>query len=542
MVMRIVCPNCGEEPLKGQRHVCKPREANGGGSNVPPAPAARPSSGITAADLGDTFRGGFGGGIQRRSAPQATPGAVCASVASLVSKSPSLWRSSRALVRCGGEDFVAALLAAAVNSGWHKDPKRALLSALSGRVANEAAKTVQEFWRSRYSAPTQRRPPRIQNGYQQLEVEAPQRRPGGVPRSMERVQSHQAPERQAAQSVATPRSASASPPVSAPKKPETPRNKSNPRPNGPRGVPMKPIQALMQRRQNQEQEETERKTKQLQETDERNAAARNAALAELGLPGRPPSGGARSMEAPGSEAMVLSLDTTCRPESGLQQLRMEDGGSAASDEQTQFRSTGQSSAPSTPRSAFFAGRQAACHEEAALVPLERRSSRPTMAPPMPEPAAARPSEGRQGERRSSRPPSAEGPKRSRSPASASRPAPSPRGNSSTPEQGSTPSATERLREHRERMKQRESGGSGGSADAASGRAGRQQGCSAVVAAGQGSWQQRIEARQRETQGMESQELEEKQKVAERSEKRSDAMRRVMERQAQRQQDVMVLEA
>jgi len=49
-------------------------------------------------------------------------------------------------------------------------------------------------------------------------------------------------------------------------------------------------------------------------------------------------------------------------------------------------------------------------------------------------------------------------------------------------------------------------------------------------------------RQREAQEMQVIEAEHKQKTAERSSRRNDAMRRVMERQAQRQQEVEELEA
>ena len=81
--MRIVCPNCGEEPQKGQRHICSSRVVD------VPSPE-KPTATARAA---------------RRPAVQvATPNVVCASLASLVSKNPGLWKSNRSLARCGGED------------------------------------------------------------------------------------------------------------------------------------------------------------------------------------------------------------------------------------------------------------------------------------------------------------------------------------------------------------------------------------------------------------------------------------------------------
>ena len=121
--MRIVCPNCGEEPQKGQRHLCRPKLA-------PEAPA-KPSP------------------IRSNRVPCATAGSMCASIASLASKNPGLWKSKRSLARSGGDDFVAALLfLAAEHESWTKNSKQALLFSLN-LVANEAAMALQRFWRSR---------------------------------------------------------------------------------------------------------------------------------------------------------------------------------------------------------------------------------------------------------------------------------------------------------------------------------------------------------------------------------------------------------
>lgn len=526
--MRIVCPNCGQEPLKGQRHVCKPQDLGSGvGQALSPSSVcgADAPPGLAIASAGASIRDS--GGIQRRVTTQSTPSTVCASIASLVSKSPSLWRSSSALARSGGEEFVAGLLAAAVSAGFHKDPKRAMISILSGRIADEAAAAVQAFWRSRCVGRVQpRRPPRYVQGYQQLEVAVPQHRHVVQPRTMASPRPSDGADQRAAQGSAAHRGEVASPSPQGgfalallspePRQPETPRNKSNPRPIAVRAVPINPIQALKLRRQQQLQEEAERKLKQLQKADERNAAARASAMAEWGAASRPPSpgmgphrdAGVGDADANLPDVDDNALDATYKP--GQQQPRSEAPGSAGSDVPTQFRSTGQFSIVSTPRSAFAGGRPpmlpAPAQEESA------KTLRPAMAPPV----AALPGAQRRGEgssastsrsdwKQSERPLSADGSQQS------------------TMDR----SATERLRE---RMRQR--GSSGGRAQSGGGGGSE---------AGKSAWRQKIEARQRETDELQTQELEERKVVAERSGKRSDAMRRVMERQAQRQQDVMVLE-
>ena len=131
-MMRIVCPNCGDEPQKGQRHICRP--------SVPVAPEDAPTLGGSDVKVSSMLV---------RRAPCATAGSMCASMASLASKNPGLWKSKRSLARCGGEDFVAALIfMAAGHDSWSKTPKRALLLAFHG-VATEAARALQRFWRCR---------------------------------------------------------------------------------------------------------------------------------------------------------------------------------------------------------------------------------------------------------------------------------------------------------------------------------------------------------------------------------------------------------
>ena len=119
-MMRIICPNCGDEPQKGQRHICRAQKA---------------------VEVVEEKR--------RRTAPCATASSMCASIASLATKNPGLWKSKRRLARTGGEDFVAALIfMAAGQADWNRDPKRTLMLVCND-VANEAAKALQQFWRQR---------------------------------------------------------------------------------------------------------------------------------------------------------------------------------------------------------------------------------------------------------------------------------------------------------------------------------------------------------------------------------------------------------
>jgi len=94
---------------------------------------------------------------------------------------------------------------------------------------------------------------------------------------------------------------------------------------------------------------------------------------------------------------------------------------------------------------------------------------------------------------------------------------------------SSPSATERLKE---RMRQREGQGS------TEPRRERER----ERSVGTSDWMDRIQGRKRETEEQEVMEADLKQKNSERSCRRNDAMRRVLERQAQRQQEVVQLEA
>jgi len=153
-MMRIICPVCGEEPQKGERHVCRAPPVA-----VPEQTELRRTTETAVAINVASSASGPSIGLQRRGLT-ATPGAVCASMASLVSKSPSLWKSGKALARSSGEEFVAGLLASAVGcGGWHKDAKRALVVALTGKVHGDAARALQDAWRKHAAA--RRPPPRV---------------------------------------------------------------------------------------------------------------------------------------------------------------------------------------------------------------------------------------------------------------------------------------------------------------------------------------------------------------------------------------------
>ena len=97
--MRIICPNCGEEPIKGQRHLCAAQPSPLG--VPPPAPVA---------PVGRAVGGTAPGGPPRERRPArgaVTAQSLCASVGSLATKNKGLWKSKRSLARCGGEDCTA---------------------------------------------------------------------------------------------------------------------------------------------------------------------------------------------------------------------------------------------------------------------------------------------------------------------------------------------------------------------------------------------------------------------------------------------------
>jgi len=420
-----------------------------------------------------------------------TPGALCASIASLISKSPGLWRSGKALARSGGEDFVAGLLATAVGfPDWHRNPKRALVCALAGRVAEEAARALQEFWRGRRQARSQlRHPPKVSHGYQQLSIA------NSRPR---------APMQEAT---------AAAPNAPAPRQPETPRNKSNPRPNQARGVPMNPIQAMKMRRAQQQQEAEEKRQQDLQAAEGERLQRGDSQPPTPKTP-RGPEGG---MLRRG----IVTIAT--------QELPSDEpgGGSSCSDAVPPCPSSS-----STPRAVGLFGRPpmppgSSGSDEpggAFSLPLERREYRRGAASPraslMSPRSVALQRSAVAADATSATTPNAAAAGRLTG------------GNSEARRVSSSasPSATERLRS---RLQQR---GENTSSDT------RRDVGSSPNADTAPSWKERIEMRQRQAEEHEYQEADLRQKLAERSCRRNDAMRRVMERQAQRQQEVIQLEA
>eukprot|EP00439_Symbiodinium_sp_Y106_P046970 s5241_g6.t1 len=178
---------------------------------------------------------------QRRTVPCATASSMCASIASLASKNPGLWKSSRSLARCGGEDFVAALIFTAAGlPTWSRDPKRTLLAALCGNVAHEAAKALQNFWRQsrrRTVSVYQPRPPKEPaNGYSTHRVDKASTHHGSfpTPKASPKVyfQDGEARRGRAQQSIGSEKNGTVPAPGAA--------KKSNPRPVQSRAVPMYP--------------------------------------------------------------------------------------------------------------------------------------------------------------------------------------------------------------------------------------------------------------------------------------------------------------
>jgi len=583
--MRIVCPSCGEEPKKGQRHYCK-GPASCAASAEPEPVGAKAGGGGPSGSLG----------TQRRSGgAAATPGVVCASIASLIAKNPALRRSGKALARCGGEDFVAGLLASAVGfAGWHRDPKRALLCSILGQVAEEAAKALQGFWRRYLDARAPRRPRVLgvaPGGYQQLALPAaPASRAPTATTSVSRpladvgVAVARPPlsgERRATsgeggrgrppaltqlagpgalhQAVAPKGggtsssgggsttcssgggSSSGAPPAlpPSPRQPETPRNKSNPRPAATRAVPLNPIHAMRQRKQQQEQEAEEKRLQQLQEAEERRAARGQASQPASPAFASAPALALPMLAADEEERALQALMPS--PDTGALLPSSDFAGDGACSPFSDGAACPQRpSAPSTPRGggSSGAGRPpplGGTWDETALTPLERRARRQASGPfaGSESPRAALPPSGG-GHGGSGEVVSAPATLDCWRPAAAAQAAQdSPRASSSA--SGQSPSATDRLRT---RLRQRAASPSGDEVPAASG-AGRRGG--STPGAATSGWKDRIEARQREA--VEEQELqtEHKLRCSERSQVRSGAMQRVMERQAQRQQELEQLE-
>ncbi|CAE7376813.1 TBC1D13 [Symbiodinium sp. CCMP2592] len=256
--MRIICPNCGEEPQKGQRHVCKTDDASLGleASGDGPVGPLLQRSHVAAKS-------------QRRTVPCATASSMCASIASLASKNPGLWKSSRTLARCGGEDFVAALIFTVAGlPTWSRDPKRTLLAALCGNVAHEAAKALQNFWRQRRRRTVsvyQPRPPKEPaNGYSAYRLDKASTHHGSfpTPKAAPKVYFQEGEARRgwAQQSVGSEKNSTAPAPGVA--------KKSNPRPVQSRAVPVNPLQAMKNRLAQQQQDAEDRRLHGLQQAED----------------------------------------------------------------------------------------------------------------------------------------------------------------------------------------------------------------------------------------------------------------------------------
>lgn len=561
--MRIVCPICGEEPVKGQRHFCRGMQAPR--QQVELELEREPSSHYVQSAPSCT-----GHHLPLRRGAQAGASAVCASIASLVSKNPALWRSGSALVRCSADDFVAGLLALAVaGTGWHKDPKREIVCTLLGKVADEAARALQGFWRRHLStrAPRQVKGP---DGFTRLNLPhhlvsaptapvAPQNAAAAPlrpvpPRAVRKtsdeagVRSRPPPLNVAVPSREVPCAAhhtggsgtstsSSGPPVLAsPRQQETPRNKSNPRPSGGRAVPLNPIQALKHRKMQQQKEAEDKRIQNLLEAEEwRARRAQNPG-------GSAPPSPQGSLQA--AIAATASSDGSAGKPTAIEapEVVVEESG---------FSTTG-----GILRAALCEDQSAQCQESgmsaesnAMLTPKERRALRQDMQssprdpalrntgaggsqpPPLPRAPIAGESSSAPMTLERWRSPAAGAERGSDSPST-------PRSRSCAPVQspGESGSATARLQE-RMRQRQTSTGRPPQAAAAPSGVAG-----ASGLGTSSSSWQERIEMRQREAQEMQDVESEYKQKTVERSSRRNDAMRRVMERQAQRQQDVDQLEA
>jgi len=511
--MRIVCPTCGEEPVKGQRHVCQ----------------ATPSSAVLALE-----GPGIGqGGIRRRNpASVASAGAVCSSVASLVSKQPGLWRSSKALARASSDDFVAGLLAvASASPGWYKDPKKSVLQVFLKQVQHEAAKSVQEMWR-RWRQGKKPRQKQYADGYLQLELTLPvarnrqeanaavQNANGMGTNNVSSGPRQPAPGGALAHAVAVRKGGGVTPPASrSPKQPGTPRNKSNPRPNVARAVPMNPIQALKQRRQQKERTAEEEEEAQLKQAME---VAASMMLAERQHSSTPsaPSTPRRAPQA------LPPVPTAISPRH------------AAPDSHRAFPPAEIQKEPSN----FSQGTVSP-----ASTSLPSPSDQAALPPSMPAPAAHRRGRDDQDSAKpkaelalqnevSSAPPTISGWRP---------PSPTTRNDDVIrPSSQQDQSATERLRE---RMRQRESGTSmpkGSRTSAPNSSSGQQAPSSSGSGSGNGAaadWKLRIEARRREAEEQQQQEQQHKHTIQERAGRRNEAMSRIIERQAQRQCEVSLLE-
>ncbi|CAE7265341.1 unnamed protein product, partial [Symbiodinium sp. CCMP2456] len=438
---------------------------------------------------------------QRRTVPCATASSMCASIASLASKNPGLWKSSRTLARCGGEDFVAALIFTAAGlPTWSRDPKRTLLAALCGNVAHEAAKALQSFWRQsrRTVSVYQPRPPKEPaNGYSPYRVDKASTHHGSfpTPKASPKVYFQEGEARRGwgQQSVGSEKNGTAPAPG--------PTKKSNPRPVQSRAVPVNPLQAMKNRLAQQQQDAEDRRLHGLQQ-------AEDARLARVGVPEtglRAPQGtGPGSWSSHHSEKSEEAWDEvgerTPAPPAPPPAPK-------ASEEEP-------------PRPIVASGQYEPGHSVPVARDVAPAAVEPSAASPPPAPSALGDSMPTPLERRQMR----------QLAANSSSPSPREAVSEGATPAGSAPAtclaATERLRD---RLKKREG----------SGRTGERT-RSVPDASSMVNWQERIELRHKEAEEQQVHEREEKQRTAERSTKRNDALKRVMERREQRQADAVTL--
>lgn len=297
--------------------------------------------------------------------------------------------------------------------------------------------------------------------------------------------------------------------------PESPRNKSNPRPTGSRSVPLNPIQALKLRRAQQAQELDERQMQQLQEAD----AYRQS---------RPSTGSAPPSPrvAPPSPRVSLSDSRPSLDRSAPRETPSPRDPSPREPSSRERKASPRTSAANRPPPAPLAD-LAQSHDaddgvpEIPLTPLERRALRKASA----SPCSSMLSGDRSEQKSHSGPSTMENWRAPGTPGSETPPRPERTAATSSP-------ATDRLRE-RMRNSQRQGGSE------------RSEGRRPLSDRPRpdSNWQERIEERQRQKPSEEDYVgASERQSTSERSGKRTDVMRRVMERQAQRQQDVEQLEA
>lgn len=132
---RCVCPFCGEEPRKGERHVCKPllQEVRNASS---PVDKVEKANKVSAREVAANLK---------------SASDVLEDFLFLMEPSRHLQKTSHAMSRCGGADFLVSFLLAVAPGCFYpiKDPKRALVAAVA-TLQDSACRTLQRHWRQRF--------------------------------------------------------------------------------------------------------------------------------------------------------------------------------------------------------------------------------------------------------------------------------------------------------------------------------------------------------------------------------------------------------